>query len=336
MIVVGNLTPTPARTAIFTPFPHVTGTPTVFIVEPAPLPILTVTPTAKPGCPGIPVISAFTANANTITPGSASALVWGSIPNAESAAISPGVGLVSMTGGSISVQPTTTTTYVLSATGCGITVVQSMTVTVQPPAPVCPGAPVINSFSASPHTITAGQSATLAWGAVTNATSATIDPGIGGVGTPGSTVVSPGGTTTYTLTATGCGGTTRRQVTVVVNPAPVPTTLTPPPPKDTTPPSISNVSANPTTISQSGCGQTTRTTVSATVTDASGIDHVVARLTGVGGGEVGMSAAGGNVYRADVGPINSAGQLVIRVVAWDRAGNLAQSGSINVGVICVK
>ena len=52
---------------------------------------------------------------------------------------------------------------------------------------------------------------------MTNATSATIDQGIGGVATPGSTTVKPTKTTTYTLTATGCGGTATKQVTVVVN-----------------------------------------------------------------------------------------------------------------------
>ncbi len=85
--------------------------------------------------------------------------------------------------------------------------------------PVCPGPPVIASFSASPNPITAGGSTTLSWGAVTNATSATIDQGIGGVATPGSTSVSPGSTTTYTLTASGCGGVATSQVTVTVNPA---------------------------------------------------------------------------------------------------------------------
>ncbi len=87
-------------------------------------------------------------------------------------------------------------------------------------APGCPGPPVIASFTASPNPITAGSSTTLNWGAVSNATSASIDNGIGGVASPGSTSVSPPSTTTYTLTATGCGGVTTSQVTVTVNPAP--------------------------------------------------------------------------------------------------------------------
>ncbi len=91
--------------------------------------------------------------------------------------------------------------------------------------PGCPGAPVISSFTASPSTVTAGQSSTLSWGAVTNGNtsqlvgSVVINPGLGEVGSPGSRVVQPATTTTYTMVATGCGGTTTQQVIVVVSPA---------------------------------------------------------------------------------------------------------------------
>jgi hypothetical protein len=91
--------------------------------------------------------------------------------------------------------------------------------------PGCPGAPVISYFQAKPSTITAGQSATLQWGAVTNGNSSVlvrsvvINPGLGEVGSPGSRDVQPASTTTYTMVATGCGGTTTQQVTVNVNPA---------------------------------------------------------------------------------------------------------------------
>lgn len=87
----------------------------------------------------------------------------------------------------------------------------------------CAGAPVISFFTANPGTITAGQSATLSWGVVTNGTSAllvksvVLDPGFGEVGSPGSLVVNPSKTTTYTLKGTGCGGTTTKQVAVVVS-----------------------------------------------------------------------------------------------------------------------
>ena len=53
---------------------------------------------------------------------------------------------------------------------------------------------------------------------MSNATSVSIDQGIGNVAAPGTRVVTPTSTTTYKLTATGCGGTATFQLTVVVNP----------------------------------------------------------------------------------------------------------------------
>lgn len=88
------------------------------------------------------------------------------------------------------------------------------------PGAICPGAPVISSFIAAPGRITQGEPSTLSWEFVSNATSVEIDHGIGGVGTPGSRTVSPSTTTTYRLTARGCGGTATRQVTILVTIAP--------------------------------------------------------------------------------------------------------------------
>jgi uncharacterized protein YkwD/chitodextrinase len=79
------------------------------------------------------------------------------------------------------------------------------------PTPV----PVINSFTASPSAITAGQSATLSW-SVTGATSISIDNGIGAV-TGTSQPISPGSTTVYTLTASNSGGSATAKVTVTVS-----------------------------------------------------------------------------------------------------------------------
>lgn len=99
----------------------------------------------------------------------------------------------------------------------------NVTINVPGPTPVntpisCPSAPVIQSFAASSTTITSGQSATLSWGAVTGAQSAEIDNDIGGVATPGSVVVSPTKTTTYSLTGI-CGDKSKTlQVTINVNP----------------------------------------------------------------------------------------------------------------------
>jgi hypothetical protein len=75
--------------------------------------------------------------------------------------------------------------------------------------------PPTASLSASPASITAGQSATLSW-STANATSVSISPQVGTVATSGSVVVTPAQTTTYTLTASGSGGTVTRTASVTV------------------------------------------------------------------------------------------------------------------------
>jgi len=97
-----------------------------------------------------------------------------------------------------------------------------------PPAPVVketPKAAVIGSFTAEPSTIVKGESSTLRW-SVSNATSVTIDGGIGTVQASGSRVVSPTENTTYRMTASGAGGDAVAAVTVYVTTPPPP----PPPP----------------------------------------------------------------------------------------------------------
>ncbi|MBA7609749.1 hypothetical protein ES703_16943 [subsurface metagenome] len=79
-------------------------------------------------------------------------------------------------------------------------------------------APIINSFSANPSTITVGESSTLSW-SVTDATSVTIDNGIGSVALTGTTTVTPATTTTYTLTATNTAGSVTGSVTITVGAA---------------------------------------------------------------------------------------------------------------------
>lgn len=71
------------------------------------------------------------------------------------------------------------------------------------------------NLTGAPATIIAGSPATLTW-TTTNATSVTIEPGIGTVPASGSTTVTPPTTTTYTLTATGDSGTANSTATVAV------------------------------------------------------------------------------------------------------------------------
>ncbi len=94
-----------------------------------------------------------------------------------------------------------------------------------PPAPA-PPAPTI-SLSASPSTIERGQSATLSWN-TGNASSVTIDGGVGTVEPSGSRSVSPSSSTTYTARATGPGGTANAETRVTVT---APSAVAPPPPR---------------------------------------------------------------------------------------------------------
>jgi len=71
------------------------------------------------------------------------------------------------------------------------------------------------TFWAAPQTITLGETSTLAW-TTTHADSAEIEPDLGEVSLSGSHAVSPERTTTYTLTATGPGGTTTKRVSIEV------------------------------------------------------------------------------------------------------------------------
>lgn len=75
--------------------------------------------------------------------------------------------------------------------------------------------PVISQFTASPDGISAGDTCTLTW-SISDATSATIDNGIGSVALNGSRSVSPNETTIYTITATGRGGTNTATAQVTV------------------------------------------------------------------------------------------------------------------------
>jgi hypothetical protein len=75
--------------------------------------------------------------------------------------------------------------------------------------------PVINSFTASPASITPGGSATLRW-EVAGCTNVTIDQAVGPVSLSGTRVVIPTKTTTYTLTAINDVGSTVATVQVIV------------------------------------------------------------------------------------------------------------------------
>lgn len=94
-----------------------------------------------------------------------------------------------------------------------------------PPPPPAAKRPTIANFTVEPSTIERGQSATLRW-STQDATSVTINPGLGSVDVNGSRSVSPSSTTSYELIARGPGGEARQSVTLRVTEPPAP----PPPP----------------------------------------------------------------------------------------------------------
>jgi peptidoglycan-associated lipoprotein len=93
-----------------------------------------------------------------------------------------------------------------------------------PPAPAPPPAaakPTV-TFSASPSAINKGESAKLSW-TTTDANNVSISPEVGAVTLQGSTTVTPADSTTYTITASGPGGTADGTARITVNvPAPPP------------------------------------------------------------------------------------------------------------------
>jgi peptidoglycan-associated lipoprotein len=86
-----------------------------------------------------------------------------------------------------------------------------------PPAPVAPPARPTVTLQASSTFIQNGDSVTLTWSS-TNATSLNMSGGIGAVTAEGSTRVTPPDSSTYTLTATGPGGSADASVHISVNP----------------------------------------------------------------------------------------------------------------------
>jgi peptidoglycan-associated lipoprotein len=75
------------------------------------------------------------------------------------------------------------------------------------------------SLNASPTSLKSGDTVTLSWTS-TDATDADIEPGVGKVALQGSTPVNPTDSTTYTITATGPGGSATATARVTVGAAP--------------------------------------------------------------------------------------------------------------------
>jgi len=158
---------------------------------------------------GNPLIIRFDASPLSIQPGQQSTLSWSTF-GATNVSIS-GVGSVTPNG-STTVSPTQTTTYTLTAASAdGKSVTAPVTVTVSTGM-----IPQIVVFVATPQNIDPGSSTKLCW-QVTGATSIAILPGVGSnLNANDCATVSPGATTTYTLTATNATGQIQGNATVNV------------------------------------------------------------------------------------------------------------------------
>ena len=131
-----------------------------------------------------------------------------------------------------------TSPYTIAATSVAVTIVA-------PPAPTV-------TLSASPASIVSGSASTLTWSA-TNATSTSINQGVGTVASSGTRSVSPTATTTYTITATNATGSTTATATVTVTAPP------PPPPLPT-----ATLSASPASIASGEAATLSWSTTNAT------------------------------------------------------------------------
>lgn len=177
-------------------------------------------------------VTSFTASPTMVGVGQTVTLTWATT-NATSVSITATAGASTRTlttssaaSGSVTDAPTQNTTYTATATGpdgAG----KPVSVAVQ-----IAGPPQITQFTANPTSVSAGQTTTLTW-VTTGATSINITPAIpsgddqGPLPTSGSAVVPVSQTTTWSLTATGTGGTAGPQSVTVTVPLSVSLTASP-------------------------------------------------------------------------------------------------------------
>ncbi|MEM6639946.1 MAG: hypothetical protein AAF610_08590 [Pseudomonadota bacterium] len=166
-----------------------------------------------------PTVS-LTANPTSVAQNTSSTLSWSS-QNATACTASGGWSGARATSGTESTGALTSArTYQITCSGAGGEASATATVTILP-------SPTL-SFSASPNTVTQGESAILSW-TTSNATECTASGDWSGLrGVSGSTSTGAlSQTSDYTLSCSGAGGTVARTVTVNVNAVPAPTlTLT--------------------------------------------------------------------------------------------------------------
>lgn len=157
-----------------------------------------------------PVISSLTVSDATVTPGTATTLNW-DVAGATTLTLNPGNINVTGTNSRV-VNPTSTTTYTLTATNVAGSSQANIVVEVGT-------APVITSFITTDASPVYGKETSLSWN-VTGADTVSLNQNIGTVSSSGSVFVVPYLTTTYTLTTVNVYGSTMANVTINM-PAPI-------------------------------------------------------------------------------------------------------------------
>ena len=152
-----------------------------------------------------PTISFFDVMYDEIVNGESTTLSW-SVSGATYVTIMPGIGEVSSSG-SMTVNPTKTTTYTITAINKAESNVKKVTVSVKEIEP-----PTIKTFKINSD----DDSATLNWEVFGDA-EVTIEPDIGVVSSSGSIPISPIETTTYIITATNKAGSDEKEITFEVD-----------------------------------------------------------------------------------------------------------------------
>ncbi len=100
--------------------------------------------------------------------------------------------------------------------GCSDPTASNYNPDVNQPSSGCTYPPPTITFTASPTTFCRNSTSTLSWSTGGLVSSVSINQGIGSVATSGTRTVGPNSTTTYTITASGTGGTATKSVTLTV------------------------------------------------------------------------------------------------------------------------
>ena len=164
------------------------------------------------------------------------------------------------------------------------------------PTPTGPSTPTA-TLTVLPDSITQGQSATLTWN-TTNATTVTLDQGIGSVAASGTRLVSPSTTTTYTLTAVNSVNAATSTATITVNPPPCTFTLDA---TSATPSAAAGSGTVGVTASINTCGWTATSNAPTWLTVTSG-------SSGTGNGTVGFAVSANLTTTPRTGTLTIAGQ----------------------------